>query len=110
MLIYTSKSHVLDVEMACDEVCVCDGVDERDAELAVLGGAGGGPVLRTLDLHLLHQIGQHHYRGHIVVPDHAPKVPDSVGKGTLGCDVLVLAVVALEKWDTTISVCSKLNF
>ena len=83
--------------MPQDEVGVGDGVDQRDAEVQILGRARFRPVLRALDLHLLHKVGQHDHCGDIVVPDHPPEVGDGVGQRTLCSDVLFLAVVALRR-------------
>ena len=90
-------THVLDMEVSDNEVCMVDGIDQRDAEAGVLGGAQVGPVLGTLDLHLLHQVGQHHHRGDVVVPDHAPEVADGVREWTLSGNVLFLTIVSLTR-------------
>ena len=57
---------------------MCDSVDQRDAEAAVLSRFRVGPVLGALDLHLLQQVSEHDYSGRIVVPHQTPEVPDGV--------------------------------
>ena len=64
--------------MPDNEVCMCDGVDQSHAEVGVLGRPVVGPVLGTLDLHLLQQVGEHDHSGGVVVPNQAPEVTDGV--------------------------------
>lgn len=89
-------TYTLEVEMSDKKVSVSDSVNQGDAKSSVLGGARVGPVLGALDFHLLHQVSQHHHCRHVVVPDHAPEVTDSVRQGTLSSYVLLLTIITLS--------------
>ena len=55
-----------------------DGIDKCDTDIAIVDGALVGPILRTLDFCLLHQIGEHDNRWDIVLPHHPPEVTQCV--------------------------------
>lgn len=88
-------THILDVEMSEDGVGQCDGVDQSDLVVAIGSGARVGPILGALDLHLLHEVGEHDYGGAVVLPHHTPEVRHRTRQRTLGCYVLLGTVVTL---------------
>lgn len=48
-------------------------------------------------------LGEHHYGDQPVLPDHAPEVWESIGHGTLGCNVGTWMVVALRECKGTLN-------
>ena len=103
------QTHRLYLEVSYDKVCLLDGVDECNVDVGVLLGARVGPVLRALDLHLLHEVSEHYHRWDVVVPDQSPEVAHSVRERALGSYVLPLSIETLCKCDARNNVMGALH-
>ena len=96
-LMYTiSLTHLLNVEVANNKVRLSDCVDQRHINAGILLVSCIGPVLGALDLHLLHQVSEHHNGRYVIIPYHPPEISKCVRQGTLCCNILPGPVVTLE--------------